>query len=140
MAGAEALTAQDDGNRMPCACVDIGTNTTRLLVAEREGEGLREVVAVRRFLRIVPGPDGAIPPGTVRRLAEVVAAHVRIARDHGAQRVRPVATAAIRAAPNREALCQAVQHAAGVEVEVLSGEDEAALAFAGAVATLDKAP
>src|SRR6266540_3996135 len=109
MAGAEALTAQDDGNRMPCACVDIGTNTTRLLVAERDGEQLREVVAVRRFLRIVPGPGGAIPHATVRRLAEVVAAHVRIARDHGADHVRTVATAAIRSAPNRDELCAAVQ-------------------------------
>ena len=122
---------------MPCACVDIGTNTTRLLVAERDGERLREVVAVRRFLRIVPGPDGAISEKTMRELAEVVATHVRIARDHGAAHVRTVATAAIRAAPNRDALCQTVQRAAGVAVEVLSGEEEAALAFAGAIATLD---
>jgi exopolyphosphatase/guanosine-5'-triphosphate,3'-diphosphate pyrophosphatase len=136
MAGAEALTYEDDGNRMACACVDIGSNTTRLLVAERDGEQLREVVAVRHFLRIAPGPDGVIAHETVARLAESVAAHVRVARDHGARDVRTVATAAIRSAANRRELCQAVQRAAGVEVEVLSGEEEAGLAFDGAVATL----
>jgi exopolyphosphatase / guanosine-5'-triphosphate,3'-diphosphate pyrophosphatase len=125
---------------MACACIDIGTNTTRLLVAEREGEGLREVIAVRHFLRIAPGSDGAIAHDTVARLAEVVAAQVQLARDHGARHVRTVATAAIRAAANRRELCQAVQRAAGVEVEVLSDEQEAALAFAGAVATVAGAP
>jgi exopolyphosphatase/guanosine-5'-triphosphate,3'-diphosphate pyrophosphatase len=125
---------------MPCACVDIGTNTTRLLVAEREGAGLRELVAVRRFLRLAPGPDGAIPAATVARLADVVAGHVRLARDHRAGEVSVVATAAIRAATNREELCRRVRRAAGVDVEVLSGEDEASLAFSGAIATLAQAP
>jgi exopolyphosphatase/guanosine-5'-triphosphate,3'-diphosphate pyrophosphatase len=140
MAGAEALTYGDDGNRMACACVDIGTNTTRLLVAEREGEGLREVVAVRHFLHIAPGPDGAIAHQTVRRLAEIVATQVRLAHDHGASHVRTVATAAIRAAANRRELCEVVQRTAGVVVEVLSDEEEAALAFAGAIATVADAP
>jgi exopolyphosphatase/guanosine-5'-triphosphate,3'-diphosphate pyrophosphatase len=125
---------------MRCACVDIGTNTTRLLVAEREGGRLREVVAVRHFLRLAPGADGAIPHDTVARLADVVAAHVRLARDHGVRDVRAVATAAIRSAPNRHELCRAVQRVAGIEVEILSGEDEAVLAFAGAIATLAEPP
>jgi len=125
---------------MRCACVDIGTNTTRLLVAEQEGDRLREVVAVRRFLRLTPGADGEIPHDTVQRLAEVVAAHVRVARDHGVRDVRAVATAAIRSAPNRHELCRAVQRVAGVEVEILSGDDEAVLAFAGAIATLAEPP
>ena len=125
---------------MRCACVDIGTNTTRLLVAERTAGGFREVVAVRRFARLTADLDGAIPPATVTRLAALVAEHVRLAREHGAEQVRAVATAAIRAAPNRDELCRAVQRAAGVEVEVLSGEQEAALAFTGALATLATPP
>ena len=125
---------------MRCACVDIGTNTTRLLVAERTGEGLREVAAVRRFMRLTAGPDGAIPDATVAAVAALVAAHVGVARRHGADHVRAVATAAIRRAPNRDALCQAVRAAAGVEVEILSGEQEAALAFAGALASLASPP
>ena len=125
---------------MRCACVDIGTNTTRLLVAERDGARLREVVAVRRFLRLVPGDDGAISAEAVAELAAVVAAHVRLARDHGVGDVRAVGTAAIRGARNRDDLCAAVQHAAGIHVEVLTGEQEAALAFAGALATLARPP
>src|SRR4029450_5176471 len=101
MAGAEVLTGGDDGNQMLCACVDIGTNTTRLLVAERDGARLREVVAVRRFLRLVPGEDGVIPAAPVERLGRIVAAHVRLARDHGVRDVRVVGTAAIRRAANR---------------------------------------
>jgi exopolyphosphatase/guanosine-5'-triphosphate,3'-diphosphate pyrophosphatase len=125
---------------MLCACVDIGTNTTRLLVAERDGARLREVVAVRRFLRLVPGADGAIPPEEVERLGRIVAAHVRLARDHGVRDVRVVGTAAIRLAANRDDLCAAVQRAAGVRVEVLAAEQEAALAFAGALDTLSTPP
>jgi exopolyphosphatase / guanosine-5'-triphosphate,3'-diphosphate pyrophosphatase len=125
---------------MRCACVDIGTNTTRLLVAERDGERLREVVAVRHFLRLAPGADGAIPHETVQRLADVVASHVRLARDHGVHDVRAVATAAIRSALNRDELCGAVHRATGVRVEVLTGEEEAAMAFAGALASLERPP
>ena len=109
MAGAEVLTYGDDGNQMICACVDIGTNTTRLLVAERDGGRLRELVAVRRFLRLVPGEGGAIPSEAVAALAAIVAAHARAAREHGVREVRVVGTAAIRAASNRDELCAAVQ-------------------------------
>jgi exopolyphosphatase/guanosine-5'-triphosphate,3'-diphosphate pyrophosphatase len=124
---------------MRCACVDIGTNTTRLLVAERTDDGLREVVAVRRFARL-RSTDGEIPAATIAHIAELVAAHVALAREHGASSVRAVATAAIRHAPNGHELCAAVQRAAGVPVDVLSGEEEAALAFAGALATFDEPP
>lgn len=125
---------------MRCACVDIGTNTTRLLVAEADGTGLREVAAVREFLRVRPLADGAVPAGTATRLCATVARLVRAAREQGAVRVRVVATAAIRAAPNRDELCRAIAAASGVAVEVLSGEEEAGLAFAGATQTLPSAP
>jgi exopolyphosphatase/guanosine-5'-triphosphate,3'-diphosphate pyrophosphatase len=125
---------------MRCACVDIGTNTTRLLVAEHDGARLREVVAVRRFLRLVPAGDGAIPADAVAELAAIVAAHVRLAAEHGVHELRAVGTAAIRGARNRDDLCAAVHRAAGVQVEVLTAEQEAALAFAGALDTLAAPP
>src|SRR3954447_8753458 len=140
MAGAEVLTYGDDGNQMNCACVDIGTNTTRLLVAERDDNRLREVVAVRRFLRLVPDESGQIPPEPVAALAAIVAAHTRTAQRHGASDVHVVGTAAIRAASNRDELCAAVHSACGIQVEILSGEQEAELAFAGALATLATPP
>jgi exopolyphosphatase / guanosine-5'-triphosphate,3'-diphosphate pyrophosphatase len=137
MAGAEVLTYGDDGKQMNCACVDIGTNTTRLLVAERDDGRLREVVAVRRFLRLVPDAGGQIPRDA---LAAIVAAHARMARQHGVSDVHVVGTAAIRAASNRAELCAAVQSACGIQVEILSGEQEAELAFTGALATLATPP
>ena len=125
---------------MNCACVDIGTNTTRLLVAERDGGRLRELVAVRRFLRLVPDEGGEIPSEAVAALAAIVAAHARVARQHAVSEVRVVGTAAIRAASNREELCAAVHSACGIHVEVLTGEQEAQLAFTGALATLATPP
>jgi exopolyphosphatase/guanosine-5'-triphosphate,3'-diphosphate pyrophosphatase len=140
MAGAEVLTCGDDGNQMLSACVDIGTNTTRLLVAERDGGRLREVAAVRRFLRLVPDAQGAIGAEAVAELAAIVAAHARVAYEHGVREVRVVGTAAVREAANRDELCAAVQSACGVQVEVLTDEQEAELAFAGALATLASPP
>jgi exopolyphosphatase/guanosine-5'-triphosphate,3'-diphosphate pyrophosphatase len=126
---------------MRCACVDIGTNTTRLLVAEPDGAGgLREVLALRHFLALLPRGDGALGDETIARVAEAVAGQARIARAHDAAHVRVVATAAIRAALDADALCVAVQAACGAEVEVLTGAEEARLAFAGATRTLADAP
>jgi exopolyphosphatase/guanosine-5'-triphosphate,3'-diphosphate pyrophosphatase len=140
MAGAEVLTYGDDGNQMNCACVDIGTNTTRLLVAERDGGRLREVLAVRRFLPLVPDEGGEIPAASVAALAAIVSAHARVAHEHGVGQVHVVGTAAVRAASNRDELCAAVHSACGIPVEVLTGEQEAQLAFTGALATLASPP
>jgi exopolyphosphatase / guanosine-5'-triphosphate,3'-diphosphate pyrophosphatase len=123
---------------MRCACIDIGSNTTRLLVAEPADGLLREVFSQRVFTSLTSGQE--IPPDKIELVARTVAQHVRIARACQARRIRTVATAAIRDAPNRAALCAAVTAAAGVEVAVLSGDDEARLAFAGATRTLRCAP
>ena len=64
-------------------------------------------------------------------LASVVAAHAALAREAGASRVQAVATAAIRARANREALCAAVHREAGLPIRVLDDAEEARLAFAG---------
>ncbi len=124
---------------MRCACIDIGSNTTRLLVAEPNGDGLREVLNQRAFTRL-RGFEGAIPPAKVREVADEVATQVGLARQAGAERIRAVATAAIRQASNRDELCAAIEHASGVEVCVLTGDEEAHLAFSGATKTLRHAP
>ena len=122
------------------ACIDIGSNTTRLLVAEPDGGGLREVLARRMFVPLVDSGNGAIDPETVTVLASVVAAHAAVARECGVERIQAVATAAIRHAANRDALCRAIRHEAGLAVRVLDDADEARLAFAGAVGTLPAPP
>jgi len=126
-----------------CGCIDIGSNTTRLLVAEGTrgagGEGtLRELVTERAFTRVGASraADGRIPAATIERVAEAVAGQLRTARQYGAEDVVAVATAAIRDAPNRDELAAAVARAAGVRLRVLSGEAEARLGFLGATRAL----
>jgi exopolyphosphatase/guanosine-5'-triphosphate,3'-diphosphate pyrophosphatase len=120
-----------------CACIDIGSNTTRLLVARAVEGRLREVCDQRAFTRLGKEirRDGEISEAKLAEVAEVVAIQVRIARELGAE-PRVVATAAAREADNAEALVEAVRDGAGTAVRVLSADEEAHLAFAGATRTL----
>jgi exopolyphosphatase/guanosine-5'-triphosphate,3'-diphosphate pyrophosphatase len=118
--------------------VDIGSNTTRLLVADVERGALREVRAERAFTRLAPGQ--ALTDRRCREVAELVAGQVARARADGAASVRILGTAAIRGAANGHELCRAVAAATGIEVEVLSGEQEAEFAFLGATAGLAARP
>jgi exopolyphosphatase/guanosine-5'-triphosphate,3'-diphosphate pyrophosphatase len=127
---------------MRCACIDIGSNTTRLLVAEAAHGRLSPVLQQRAFTRIGRCTDarGAIPEQTIAAVADVVAEQRAAAEAAGAAHVRVVATAAIRRAANRDALVAALRQRAGVDVAVLSPDDEGRLAFAGATRTLERAP
>jgi exopolyphosphatase/guanosine-5'-triphosphate,3'-diphosphate pyrophosphatase len=121
---------------MVCACVDIGTNTTRVLVAEVKAGRLVERLQHRSFTRIGKGmaAGGEIPPAKMAEVAAVVADQLTLAATAGAQHVRVVATAAIRSCANRDEFVAAV--AAGVEI--LDGDEEARLAFLGATRTLGR--
>lgn len=129
---------------MACACIDIGSNTTRLLVAERTGGdgALRELLSQRAFTRIGRslGRKKAIPAQKIAETAEVVASQARMAREAGARRIEAVATAAIRRAPNRDELAAAVERRSGLVLRVLSEEDEARLSFVGATRSLAVPP
>jgi exopolyphosphatase/guanosine-5'-triphosphate,3'-diphosphate pyrophosphatase len=127
---------------MRAGCIDIGSNTTRLLVADRDGDGLREVHQERAFTRIGHGlqTGGAISPEKVAEVIAVVAAQLHTARELGAGAVCGVATAAIRTAANGPELLEAIETATGLRVRLLSGREEARLAFAGAAAMLDRPP
>jgi exopolyphosphatase/guanosine-5'-triphosphate,3'-diphosphate pyrophosphatase len=127
---------------MVCACIDIGTNTTRLLVAESSPRGLRELLGQRVFTRVrrAQAPDGTITAAKLAELVDVVAAQARAARGLGSISIQAVATAAIRDAPNREDLVAAVARVAGVRLEVLDAAAEASLAFSGATRTRARPP
>jgi exopolyphosphatase / guanosine-5'-triphosphate,3'-diphosphate pyrophosphatase len=125
-----------------CGCIDIGSNTTRLLVAEPADGRLRELLRQRAFTRIAKGlrRDDRIPPKKIAEVVEVVGTQVRLARELGTETIRAVATAAIREASNQDEFTRAIAKSCGVEVEVLSDEEEARLAFVGATAALDHPP
>ena len=81
-----------------------------------------------------------IPPQKIAETAGVVRTQTSVAREVGAEHIVAVATAAIRSARNRGDLVDAVEKAGGVELSVLSGEEEARLSFVGATRTLLEAP
>jgi exopolyphosphatase/guanosine-5'-triphosphate,3'-diphosphate pyrophosphatase len=124
------------------ACIDIGSNTTRLLVADRAAERLIEVHQERAFTHIGRGlgADGAITAAKIAEVSRVVSAQLRAARGLGAADVRAVATAAIRRARNGGELAVEIHRACGLDVLILSAEEEARLAFVGAARTLGHTP
>jgi exopolyphosphatase/guanosine-5'-triphosphate,3'-diphosphate pyrophosphatase len=116
-------------------CIDIGSNTTRLLVADCSGGDLVERCQQRVFTRIGRSLDarGAIPEQKLEEVAGVVAAQRRTARELGVESLRCVATAAVRRAANSAVLAELIwRRCGGLEMEVLTGEQEARLAFVGA--------
>lgn len=123
---------------MAYACVDIGSNTTRLLVADASDGRLRELMTQRVYNQLGKslGNGGVIPTDKVGETAETVATQARHAHEYGAQRIEVVATAAIREAANRELLTAAVEAEAGIAVRVLTGDEEARLSFLGATKAL----
>jgi exopolyphosphatase / guanosine-5'-triphosphate,3'-diphosphate pyrophosphatase len=124
------------------ACIDIGSNTTRLLVADCDGARLLDVHQERAFTHVGRGLTATqdIREEKIAEVATVVAAQLQAALELGAADVRCVATAAVRRAGNRDALAAAVHDACGLEVEILSAAEEARLAFAGAARTLGYDP
>jgi len=122
---------------MLCACIDIGSNTTRVLVADVEEGRLREVVQRRAFTSIGKGlKGGEIPAEKIAEVAAVVAEQRALVEELGCGALRVVATAAIRGAANAAEFSDALRSGGGVEVEVLDGPEEARLAFLGATRTL----
>ncbi len=119
---------------MLCAAIDIGSNTTRVLVAEPIDGQLKKMLEQRAYTRIngALGKKGEVLPVKVDEVAELVATQVRLARELGAERIRAVATAAIRDSSNGDEVARAIEEAAGVPVEILSEEEEGRLAFIGA--------
>ena len=123
---------------MAYACIDVGSNTTRLLVADVDDGRLRELMSQRVFTRLGRGlgSGGKIPSQKIAETAEVVCTQVRHARDLGVKKIAVVGTAAIRQAKNGAKLVAAVEKESGLPLQVLSDEEEARLAFVGATKTL----
>lgn len=127
---------------MRLGCIDIGSNTTRLLVADCDGSRLAWIHQERAFTSI--GRElqktGRIGTGKIAEVVLVVAGQLDAARAQGATAIRAVATAAIRSAENGAELVAAIQAATGQPVEILSAEEEARLAFVGVAGTLEHHP
>ena len=119
---------------MLCAAIDIGSNTTRVLVAEPLEGQLRKVLEQRAYTRIDKASKrkGKIIPEKIAELADAVDTQVRLAQEMEAEAIRVVATAAIREAKNTDEVVAEISRVSGLPVDVLSEEEEGRLAFLGA--------
>jgi exopolyphosphatase / guanosine-5'-triphosphate,3'-diphosphate pyrophosphatase len=128
------------------AAIDCGTNSIRLLVADvttgSDGlPALRDVHRETRIVRLGQGVDasGELAPEALERTRAALADYTAVLLRKGAERVRMVATSATRDARNRDDFFGMVRDTLGAEAEVISGDEEAQLAFTGAVGDLDPA-
>jgi exopolyphosphatase/guanosine-5'-triphosphate,3'-diphosphate pyrophosphatase len=118
---------------MRVAAADIGTNTTRLLVADVGSDGtVAEVERLTEITRLGEGVDasGALAEGPMRRVTSALEHYAERARAHAAERLLAVATSATRDAANRDDFLARVA-ASGFEPRLFSGDDEATTTFAG---------
>ena len=116
------------------AVVDQGTHTCRLLVVLRGADGApRELAEDMIVTRLGQGVDasGLLDPGALARTEAVLARYCRRARALGVDRIRVAATSAVRDAANRDEFTAMVRRHAGVDPEVIAGDEEARLAFLG---------
>ncbi|MET9577403.1 Ppx/GppA phosphatase family protein [Streptomyces massasporeus] len=122
------------------AAVDCGTNSIRLLVADAD-PATGELVDLDRRMTIVrlgQGVDrtGRLAPEALQRTFAACREYAAIIKEHGAERLRFVATSASRDAENRDEFVRGVLDILGVEPEVISGDQEAAFSFTGATKEL----
>ena len=120
------------------AAIDCGTNTIKLLVGALPEVAVREM----RMVRLGEGVDrsGELAEGALERAFAALDEYAALIREHGATRVRFVATSATRDARNAAVFTAGVRDRLGVEPEVVTGAQEAALAYDGAVRSLDPPP
>ena len=126
---------------MRVGVVDCGTNSIRLLIADIEANYLREVTRQMKLVRLCQGVDETNqfhPDAISRTFAAVDLYAAEIAR-RGVEKLRFCATSATRDALNRAIFVDGVKERLGIEPEVISGEEEARLSFAGATREFNKA-
>ncbi|MFF2013488.1 exopolyphosphatase [Streptomyces sp. NPDC058195] len=122
------------------AAIDCGTNSIRLLVADADpstGE-LGELDRRMEIVRLGQGVDrtGRLAPEALERTFAACRQYAAVIKEHGAQRLRFVATSASRDAENRDDFVRGVVGILGVEPEVISGDQEAEFSFTGATREL----
>jgi len=121
---------------MRVATVDLGTNSTRLLVADVEDGAVREVDRRLVITRLGEGVDARrkLLPTAIARVRNVLVDYRRAAEALGAERTLTLATSAVRDAENGEAFLGEIEWSYGFATRLLSGDDEALLTFRGVAA------
>ncbi len=120
--------------RRPIATIDVGTNTTLLLIARpkpgspaADPQVLENAAEITRLGRGI-GKDGRLGPAGIERTLAALARYAAIAAEHGAT-IAAIGTEGLRRAPNADEFLEPARRILGAPVEVISGEREAALTF-----------
>jgi exopolyphosphatase/guanosine-5'-triphosphate,3'-diphosphate pyrophosphatase len=127
---------------VPIAIVDIGTNSTRLLVAAMDGGRVAAELERRSTVtRLGHGVDagGRLTPEGMDRVFDTLAGYRELIDRHGSAAAHAVLTSAVRDAANGAEFAEQVRERFGLEPHVLSGDDEAKMTFLGATSERDAA-
>jgi exopolyphosphatase/guanosine-5'-triphosphate,3'-diphosphate pyrophosphatase len=122
----------------PHAVIDVGSNTIHLLVGEVENGAVLPVTGEKVLARLGSGVDetGRIEEARISVAAEAIRLFSQLADLNGAHKTAVLATSAVRDAENGPALVEEVRERVGLEMRLISGEEEALLGFRGAVSAL----
>jgi exopolyphosphatase/guanosine-5'-triphosphate,3'-diphosphate pyrophosphatase len=120
------------------AVLDIGTNTVLLLIAEQEAGRLRAIADRHAIARLGEGVDrtGRISEVAYERFLAVLREHQRTLAEFGCDRIAAVATSAMRDANNRDEIVRRTKQDTGIDIEILSGAEEARWTYRGAIASM----
>jgi len=115
------------------AAIDLGTNATRLLVADVDDDGVHEIVRRTRITKLGEGVDARrrLLPLPIARVRNVLVDYRREAEALGAERTLAVATSAVRDAENGEAFLGELEWSYGFATRLLTGDEEAAMTLRG---------
>jgi exopolyphosphatase/guanosine-5'-triphosphate,3'-diphosphate pyrophosphatase len=118
------------------AVVDIGSNSTRLLVADVDGGRIDEIERQSRVTRLGRGVDlsGQLSAEAIEAACEAIADYVAICGEAGVERIDAIATSAVRDASNGGAFVAELRERFALSARVLDGEEEARLTYMGATA------
>jgi exopolyphosphatase/guanosine-5'-triphosphate,3'-diphosphate pyrophosphatase len=120
----------------PVAVIDLGTNSTRLLVAEVDDGSVNQLERRSTVTRLGEGVDssGRLSDAAIDRVLDVLGDYRELVDRHGAEPVVAVATSAVRDSENGDEFRSTLRERLGIEVRIITGDEEAELTFLGATA------
>ena len=125
---------------MRVAAIDVGTNSTRLLVAEEQPGGFRSIDRRMVITRLGQGVDRArvLAPEALDRTLMTIAEYAATCGELGVEKLRVTGTSAVRDARNRAEFFDGVRKLTGTDAELLTGDQEARATFVGTLSDLNE--
>ena len=121
---------------MKVATIDIGTNTTRLAIIDKDS--LKVMDKFRTVTRLGENFNGNLDKNAINRVVNVIKLYKTVMDKYNIEKFRGVATSVVREAANGKELIDKIYKETGLKIDVISGEEEAELTFYGVLSVLDK--